>query len=115
VVVGARDGNGLPLTPPGQNPALIDPSTPPEGCSAGLGQPTACSYTATTDGAVAGYGATPGGWTVTIERAGRDPIVVHGFTGTTWYGCGIIQPGDAVRAEAGEGSYVSTGNPILCS
>jgi len=39
---------------------------------------------------------------------------VHGFTGTTTYGCGIIQPGDVVRAEAKDGSYVSAGNPLTC-
>ena len=38
-VVGAQDGNGLPLTPPGENPPLPDPTTPPEGCAAGVGQP----------------------------------------------------------------------------
>ena len=70
-----------------------------------------CTFTATHEGAVGGYAAEPGGWTVTIERAGRDPIVVRGFTGTTTYGCGIIQPGDVVHAEAGEGSYVNAGNP----
>lgn len=114
-VVGAQDGNGLPLTPEGEDPPLPDPTTPPEGCSAGMGQPASCTFTATHEGAVGGYAAEPGGWTVTIERAGRDPIGVRGFTGTTTYGCGIIQPGDVVHAEAREGSYVSAGNPITCS
>ena len=113
--VGARDGNGLPLTPPGDRPPLPDPTTPPEGCSAGTGQAPACTFTATHEGAVGGYAAEPGGWTVTIGRAGRDPIVVHGFTGVTTYACGTIQPGDVVHAEAGEGSYVSAGNPLTCN
>ena len=113
--VGAQDGNGLPLTPQSDPPPLPDPTTPPEGCSAGMGQPPSCTFTATHEGAVGGYAAEPGGWTVTIERTGRDPIVVHGFTGTTTYGCGIIQPGDVVHADARDGSYVSAGNPITCN
>jgi hypothetical protein len=115
-VVGAQDGNGLPFTPPGQDPPLPDPTTAPEGCSAGTGQAAAsCTFTATHDGAIFGYAAEPGGWTVTIERAGRDPIVVHGFTGTSNYACKIIQPGDVVHAEAREGSYVTTGNGFTCN
>lgn len=113
-IVGARDGNGKSLTPPGEDPPLPDLTKPPEGCSAGLGQAT-CTYTATNDGAVAGYAAVPGGWKVTIERAGRAPIVVNGFSGASWYACTIIQPGDVVRAEAAADSYVTTGNPLLCS
>ena len=113
--VGARNGNGRPLTPQGEAPPLPDPTTPPEGCSAGTGQPApSCTFTATHEGGIGGYAAEPGGWTVTIERAGRDPIIVHGFTGATTYGCGIIQPGDVVHAEAGDGSYVSAGNPATC-
>lgn len=113
-IVGTHDGNGKPLTPPRENPPLPDLTTPPEGCSAGLGQPD-CTFTASHEGAVGGYASQPGGWTVTIERAGRDPIIVRGFTGTTTYGCGIIRPGDVVHAEARDGSYVSAGNPIICS
>jgi hypothetical protein len=112
--VGTRNGNGLPLTPKGEAPPRPDPTTAPEGCSAGMGQPANCTFTATHEGGVGGYASEPGGWTVTIERAGRDPIVVHGFTGTTTYGCGIIQPGDVVHAEAGDGSSVNAGNPITC-
>jgi hypothetical protein len=112
--VGARNGNGKPLTPMGEPPPLPDPTTAPEGCSAGMGQPVGCTFTATHEGAVGGYASEPGGWMVTIERAGRDPIVVRGFTGTTTYGCGIIQPGDVVHAEASDGSYVNAGNPITC-
>ena len=112
--VGAQNGNGLPLTPEGDPPPLPDPTTAPEGCAAGMGQAPACTFTATHQGGIGGYAAEPGGWTVTIERAGRDPIIVHGFTGTTGYGCGIIQPGDVVRAEAGDSSYVSAGNPATC-
>lgn len=115
-VVRAQNGNGLPLTPPREDPPLPDPTTPPEGCSAGMGQPaTSCTFTATHEGSVGGYAAEPGGWTVIIQRAGRDPIVVRGFTGTTTYGCGIIQPGDVVHAEADADSYVSAGNPLLCN
>ena len=114
--VGARNGNGKPLTPKGETPPLPDPTTPSEGCSAGMGQPAAtCTYTATHEGGIGGYASEPGGWTVTIERVGRDPIVVHGFIGMTTYGCGIIQPGDVVHAEAGDGSWVSPGNPITCN
>jgi hypothetical protein len=113
--VGASNGNGKPLTPKPEPPPLPDPTTAPEGCAAGMGQPAAsCDFTATHEGAIGGYASEPGGWIVTIERAGRDPIVVHGFTGTTTYGCGIIQPGDVVHAEASDGSYVSAGNPITC-
>jgi hypothetical protein len=113
--VGARNGNGRPLTPKGDQPPLPDPTTPPEGCAAGMGQPPSCTFTATHEGGIGGYASDPGGWTVTIERAGRDPIVVHGFTGGTTYGCGIIQPGDVVHAEARDGSYVSAGNPLTCN
>ena len=112
--VGARNGNGLPLTPNGDPPPLPDPTSPPEGCAAGMGQPPTCTFTATHEGGIGGYASDPGGWTVTIEGAGRDPIVVHGFTGTTTYGCGIVQPGDVVHAEARDGSYVSAGNPMTC-
>jgi hypothetical protein len=112
--VGAHDGNGRPLTPAADPPPLPDPTTAPEGCSAGMGQPPACSFKATHQGGIGGYGAEPGGWTVTIERAGREPIVVRGFTGTTTYGCGIIQPGDVVDAKASDGSYVNAGNPFTC-
>ena len=113
-IVSTRDGNGRPLTPRGGNPPLPDLTTPPEGCSAGLGQPT-CTFTATNDGGVAGFASSPGGWTVTIARVGRDPIVVNGFSGATWYACKIIQPGDVVHVEAAADSYVSAGNPLLCS
>lgn len=114
-IVGAQDGNGKPLTPPGVPVPLPDPTTPQDGCAAGMGQPaTSCSFTANHAGGVGGYAAAPGGWTVTITRAGRDPIIVHGFTGATTYGCGIIQPGDQVYAEAGDGSYVDAGNPGTC-
>jgi hypothetical protein len=113
-VVGAQDGNGLSLDPPGANPPLPDPTTPPEGCMAGVDQPV-CTFTATHDGAIFGYAAEPGDWTVTITRAGREPIVVPGFFGTSMYACKIIQPGDIVRAEAGEGSYVSAGIPLYCN
>ena len=112
--VGARNGNGKPLTPTGEAPPLPDPTTPPEGCSVGMGQPATCTFTATHEGGIGGYAAEPGGWTVTIERVGRDPIVVHGYTGMTTYGCGIIQPGDVVHVEAGDGSSVNAGNPITC-
>lgn len=116
-VVGTQNGNGLPLTPSPKAPPLPDPTTAPEGCSAGtsMGQPPSCTFTATHEGAIGGYASEPGGWTVTITRAGRDPIVVRGFTGFTTYGCGIIQPGDVVHAEARDGSYVSTGNPLTCN
>ena len=115
--VGTQNGNGLPLTPPGDDPPLPDPTTPSEGCSAGtsMGQPASCTFTATHEGGVGGYASEPGGWTVTIVRSGRDPIVVHGFTGATTYACGIIQPGDVVQAEARDGSYVNAGNPITCN
>jgi hypothetical protein len=80
-----------------------------------MGQPATCTSTATHEGGIGGYASEPGGWTVTIERVGRDPIVARAFTGTTTYGCGIIRPGDVVRADAGEGSYVSAGNPLTCN
>jgi len=114
--VETQDGNGLPLSPVGRNPALPDPTTVPEGCSAGVGQPApVCTFTATHQGGVGGYASAPGGWTVTIQRAGREPILVRGFTGATTYGCGIIQPGDVVHAEATEGSWVNAGNPLTCN
>lgn len=112
--VAARNGNGKSLSPAGRHPALPDPMTAPEGCWAGMGEST-CSYVASHDGGIGGYAAEPGGWTVTIERAGRSPIIVTGFTGFTTYGCGIIKPGDVVTAEAKPGSYANPGNPSTCN
>ena len=83
VVVGAQDGNGLPLTPPGRTRRCPTRRPRRRAAPPAWASPTSCTFTATHEGNVSGYAAAPGGWTVTIERAGRDPIVVHGFTGTT--------------------------------
>lgn len=113
-VVDVRDGNGRPLTPTPDQQG--EPTFEGDGCQAyDPGVPT-CTYTATADGGIAGYASEPSGWTVTITRPGRaEPIVVNGTAGSSFYACGIIQPGDLVEATAHPGSGVMPGNPTLCS
>jgi hypothetical protein len=88
----------------------------PEGCQAYPPQAAECKYTAAEYGGIAGYGAEPGGWKVTIVRKGeRRPIVVTSLGGFETYACGAIIPGDRVTATATAGSGVSVGNPGFCS
>jgi hypothetical protein len=125
-------GGSLPATPAGCGAAVgAGPSAPPSsagapgvfvptvqpdtGCTAyNPGAPT-CTYVAKTNAGVAGYSAAPGGWTVTITRAGLPaPMVVRSLGGTQTYQCGTIRPGDSVSVTAESGSYVSVGNPGFC-
>jgi hypothetical protein len=85
----------------------------PEGCGAYESAPS-CTYTATTNGGVAGYGASPKGWSVKIVRKGQKPIVITSHGGAESYACGAIAPGDKVTATAKSGSFVSVGNPGFC-
>jgi hypothetical protein len=96
-------------------PAGVPTPTPDSGCSAyNPGAPT-CTYVATTNAGVAGYGSAPGGWRVTISRPGLStPLVVKSFGGSETYQCGTVRPNDTVTATAESGSYVSIGNPGIC-
>jgi hypothetical protein len=112
----SRPPSGTPgeLTPPaGEQPA---PEVAPEGCSAYAPGPTpTCEYEAKTAGGLGGFGAEPGGWTVTISRRdGADPVVIESLGGHEMYACGTIEPGDRVVATAEEGSGVFVGNPGIC-
>jgi hypothetical protein len=74
-----------------------------------------CEYTATTPVGIEGYGAEPGGWTVTITPAdGGDPIVIKSQGGNELYACGTGRVGDHIVVEAEEGSNASIGNPGIC-
>jgi hypothetical protein len=70
---------------------------------------------AKTNAGIAGYGAAPGGWTVTIKRPGLTaPLVVRSLGGSQTYQCGTIRTGDSVSVSAESGSFVSVGNPGFC-
>jgi hypothetical protein len=101
---------GAPGEPSG--PPVIQPEG---GCTVSNPGTPSCSYTATTYAGIGGYGADPGGWTVTITRPGlTSPLVVRSLGGPETYQCGTVRPGDHVVAEAKSGSYVSVGNPGIC-
>jgi hypothetical protein len=98
----------------GSTPSGVPTPTPDSGCSAYPGTPT-CTYTAATNAGLAGYGAAPGGWQVTIARPGlATPLVIKSFGGSETYQCGTVKTGDTVTATAGDGSFVSVGNPGFC-
>jgi hypothetical protein len=83
-----------------------------QGCS--VIQPSAtesCTFDATMNGAVTGYGANPGDWTVRITHASQ-PLVIKGFGGAQVYDCGTIKPGDHVVVTGKQGSSVGAGNPF---
>jgi hypothetical protein len=114
---------GKPPRPPAGQPGDLEPNpgeapppniSPDPGCSAGMGTPR-CEYTATTPVGIEGYGAEPGGWTVTITPAdGGGPIVIRSHGGNELYACGTARAGDRIVVEAEEGSNVSIGNPGIC-
>lgn len=104
------------LTPPGAEAAPAN--TTFEGCSLFPGGETTCTYDATSVGGVAGYGATPSGWTIAITRRAsgrpRQKVVLRSNAGFEYYACGTIHPGDRVVATIMPGSYVTAGNGGLC-
>lgn len=105
--------------PPGDlEPPATDeppPSFTPEGCSVFDEASSPCTYTAAGSGGIVGYGSGPGGWTVTIERAGlAEPIVIPSHGSGEQYACGAIRGGDVVTVEIQAGSWVATGNPGIC-
>jgi hypothetical protein len=109
-------GGGAPgnLRPPREE--FADPNLEPNpGCSAYAPTTPRCEYTSPTPAGLDGYGAEPGGWTVTITPADGSPKrVITSFGGNELYACGTIRKGDKVVAEAGEGSGVFVGNPGFC-
>jgi hypothetical protein len=90
------------------------PNFSPEGCAAYSPGAPRCVYKATIAGGLGGYGAQPGGWTVTITRKSGRRYVIHSHGGQETYACGTIQPGDRVEAQATDGSGVLPGNPGIC-
>ena len=63
-----------------------------------------CEYTTQTPVGLDGYGAEPGGWTVTITPAdGGEPRVIRSQGGNELYACGTAKPGDHIVAEAERG------------
>jgi hypothetical protein len=109
-----------PSGTPGDSTPPPFPSPPPhltaEGCLAMNPGAPSCSYEATVDGGVGGYGNEPRGWVVTITRASEpQPLVIKSFSGQEMYACGTIRPGDHVEATApGMFSGVMAGNPGIC-
>ena len=114
---------GPPPTPPVGQPGEMEPDpgeypppniAPDPGCSAYPGAPR-CEYTTQTPVGLDGFGAEPGGWTVTITPAdGGEPRVIRSQGGNELYACGTAKPGDHIVAEAEEGSGVFIGNPGIC-
>lgn len=118
-----RHCESKPPAPPTGTPGNLNPPPTPqappnlstESCKAGSPAPPTCSYTATAMGGVSGYGAQPGGWTVTIHRPGQaGPIVVKSFGSFEMYACGTVKPGDRVTVSAESGSNAYAGDPGFC-
>jgi hypothetical protein len=109
--VGGGTGGGS--APP---PGVFVPSPQADtGCGAYNPGAPSCTYVAKTNAGIAGYGAAPGGWTVTITRPGlAAPLVVKSLGGSQTYQCGTIRTGDSVSVSAEPGSFVSVGNPGFC-
>jgi hypothetical protein len=95
---------------------FADPSLEPNpGCSAYAPTTPKCEYESPTPAGLSGFGAEPGGWTVTITPADGGPQrVIKSHGGHELYACNTVRKGDKVVAEAGEGSGVFIGNPGIC-
>jgi hypothetical protein len=113
-----------PADPPGGESGDLSPDPGPdppphvavESCPAGAPGPATCSYDATAEAGVSGYGAQPRGWTATITRPGQnEPIVVTSHGGAEVYTCGLIHPGDHVELTTKEGSSALAGDPAVCT
>ena len=105
-----------PPTPPGGTIGNLSPKgdqPPPDmntdpGCNViQPAQTETCSFDATMNGAITGYGANPGDWSVKVGS-----LVINGFGGTQVYDCGTIKPGDHVVVTGKPGSMVGAGNPF---